>query len=289
MMDSLLEERRRGLQNFLKILCAHPIVSQSAILRSFLADNTAEYQDHMRDSYQNEIDEFSRLSADIELPLEDQGRLAVSRENMRRMLNAVAKLKRLVDNQMQRTQQQTSDMSEISQILQSANSSDVYSPDTFTKMVSGVKAVSNAAERFALMQQRTIGERFVILLEVLNGHSDLCDRVEKGIVAEHQKALSKMLTLNKQKIKGVIRGTAADNVNALHEKEILQTGVVGKLGRRSAFSLYCILQETSLAQQYLQAVPSILLSFCHEQHLGNAEVAAAWSKIVSEESQQLNK
>lgn len=38
--------------------------------------------------------------------------------------------------------------------------------------------------------------------------SDLCDRVDKGIVSDHQKALSKMLNLNKQRMKGVIRGTA---------------------------------------------------------------------------------
>lgn len=37
--------------------------------------------------------------------------------------------------------------------------------------------------------------------------SDLCDRVEKGIVSDHQKAMSKMLTLNKQRMKGVMRGT----------------------------------------------------------------------------------
>lgn len=288
-MDSLLEERRKGLQNFLKILCCHPVISQSNILRVFLTDNTVEYQDHLRDGYQNEQDEFSRLSSDVELPLEDQGRLAVSRENMRRMLNAISKLKRLVDNQMQRTHAESKDMEEISTILRATNSSEVFPANSFHHMAEGCHTVATTAEKFAVMQQRTIGERFVILLEVLNGHSDLCDRVEKGIVAEHQKALSKMLTLNKQKIKGVIRGTAADNVNALHEKEVLQTGVVGKLGRRSAFSLYCILQETSLAQQYLQSVPSILLSFCHEQHLGRSELATAWSKIVVAETQQLNK
>lgn len=289
MMDSLLEERRKGLQNFLKILCCHPVISQSSILRVFLTDNTAEYQDHLRDVYHTELDEFSRLSSDVELPLEDQGRLAVSRENMRRMLNAISKLKRLADNQMQRSQAESRDMEEIASILRSANTSEVFPPDSFKQMADGCQDVSVATDTFAGKQQRAIGERFVILLEVLNGHSDLCDRVEKGIVAEHQKALSKMLSLNKQKIKGVIRGTGAENVNAMHEQEVLQTGVVGKLGRRSAFSLYCIQQETSLAQQYLQSVPSILLSFCHEQHLGHAELATAWNRIVTYESQQLNK
>lgn len=277
------------MQNFLKILCGNQTLSQSVILRVFLTDNTADYQDHLRDAYQGELDEFLRLSADVELPPEDQGRLAVSRENMRRMLNDIAKLKRLVHQQLQRTQAESRDMEEISTILRSANSSELLPANSFQIMAEECHKVAKTAERFAVMQQRTIGERLVILLEVLHGHSDLCDRVEKGIVSEHQKALSKMLTLNKQKIKGVIRGTAADNVNALHEKEVLQTGVVGKLGRRSAFSLHCILQETALAQQYLQSVPSILLSFCHEQHLGNSELAAAWSKIIAAESNQLNK
>lgn len=273
----------------LKILCCHPIMSQSQILRAFLTDNTTDYQDHLRDACQNELDEFVRLSSDVELPLEDQGRLAVSRENMRRMLSAVTKLKRIVDNQMQRTSAESKDMAEISTILKLANSSDLFAQNSFGHMVEGCHNVATTAERFAVMQKKTIGERFVILLEVLHSHSDLCDRVEKGIMTEHQKALSKMITLNKQKIKGVIRGTGADNVNAMHEKEVLQTGVVGKLGRRSAFSLYCILQETSLAQQYLQAVPSVLLSFCHEQHLGNSELANAWSKIVAAEFNNLNK
>lgn len=289
MMDSLLEERRRGLQNWLKIVCVHPVISQSPILRIFMTDHSAEYQDHLRNSFQIELEEFQKLGADVELPLEDQGRLAVSRENMRRMLNAVAKLKRLLDNQIQRTKEESKDIEEISTILRVSNTSELFPPNTLFVMAEGSHSAAVAEDKFAVGQQRAIGERFTILLEVLYGHSDLCDRVEKGIVAEHQKALSKMLTLNKQKMKGVIRGTAADNVNALHEQEVHQGGVVGKLGRRSAFSLYCILQETSVAQQYLQALPSIMLSFCHEQHQGKAAVAEVWAQIVQKESQQLNK
>lgn len=281
MVDSLLELRRKGLQNWLKIVSCHPVISQSAIIRVFLTDDGAEYQENLRATGQNELDEFSRLSTDIELPLEDQGRLAHSRENMRNMLNALSKLKRLVDQQVERTKVLGHDMSEFAMILRSGAFP--------SNMAEGIQTVSTAADHFAAMQQKTIGERLVILLEVCHGHSDLCDRVEKGIVAEHQKAVSKMLTLNRQKIKGVIRGTAADNVTALHEKEVQQTGVVGKLGRRSAFSLHCILAETALAEQYLKSVPSILLSFCHEQHLGNKELATAWSNIVTTETQSLNK
>lgn len=45
--------------------------------------------------------------------------------------------------------------------------------------------------------------------------SDLCDRVDKGIVSDHQKALSKMLNLNKQRMKGVIRGTAVSAIDTI--------------------------------------------------------------------------
>lgn len=75
---------------------------------------------------------------------------------------------------------------------------------------------------------------------------------------------------------------------AIHEKEVVQTGVVGNLGRRSAFSLYCVLQETSLAQEYLRALPSILLSFTYEQNQGNAEMAKIWDTIVAKEADKLN-
>lgn len=75
---------------------------------------------------------------------------------------------------------------------------------------------------------------------------------------------------------------------AIHEKEVVQTGVVGTLGRRSAFSLYCVLQETSLAQDYLKALPSLLLSFTYEQNQGNAQISKIWENIVNKESQKLN-
>lgn len=291
MLDSLLEERRRGLQIWLRIVCQHPVLSTSPLLRVFLTDNSSEHSDRLRDAFNSESDEFGKLGADVELPLEDQGRLAVSRENMRTMLSGVSNLKKLVDHQIQRTAAQSRDMDEMSNILKvlSSCSERLFPLQTFDAMTSGFHEVAVISDKYATLQQKAIGERFNLLFEVLTAHSDLCDRVEKGIVSEHQKAMTKMLSINKQKIKGVIRGTGAENVNALHEKEVVQTGVVGTLGRRTAFSLYCVLEETSLAQQYLQSLPSILLSFCNEQKQGNAFLSDIWSKMILAESNKLNK
>ncbi|GAB0097463.1 sorting nexin-8-like [Sergentomyia squamirostris] len=289
MLDSLLEERRRGLQRWLKIVSRHPVIGSGSLLRNFLTDTSAEHQDHLRELFNSEPDEFSKLSEEVELPLEDQGRLASNREIMRTMLNAVTRLKKFIDQQVVRTSNQSKDMEDISSILKLMGSSDsVFAFDTFTDMTKGFHEVSRITEKTAVTLESAISERYNMLLDVLTGHSDLCDRVEKGIVAEHQRALTKMVTLNKQKMKGVIRGTAADNVAAMHEKEIAQTGVVGTLGRRSAFSLQCVLQETSLAQEYLQALPSIVLAFCHEQNKSNSVCADIWREILNAEAQRLS-
>uniref|UniRef100_A0A1B0CKB2 Putative sorting nexin-8 n=1 Tax=Lutzomyia longipalpis TaxID=7200 RepID=A0A1B0CKB2_LUTLO len=272
MLDSLLEERRRGLQRWLKD-------------RFATSYSSSDHQEHLRELFNSEPDEFSTLSEEVELPLEDQGRLASNREIMRTMLNAVTRLKKFVDQQVARSVNQSKDMEDISSILKLLSSSDrVFSFDTFPDMTKGFHEVAKISEKSAMTLENAISERFNMLLDVLTAHSDLCDRVEKGIVAEHQRALTKMLTLNKQKMKGVIRGTAADNVAALHEKEVAQTGVVGTLGRRSAFQS----SETSLAQEYLQALPSIVLAFCNEQNQSNSLSADTWREILNAEAKRLN-
>lgn len=289
-MDSLLEERRKGLQIWLKIVCDHRILSQSAVLEVFLSEHTESFPDRMRDAFNSETDEYQRLTEDVELPVEDQGRLAVSRENMRHSLSSVERLKKLIDNQIQHSDSQSKDMASISHILKHmvVEVPDGVSHDTpFRYMVQGFQNVAATAHECATLQRRAIGERLCLLHEVLLAHSDLCDRVEKGIVSEHQKALSKMLNLKQQKIKGLIRGSAIDTATTLHEKEQQQAGIAGTLGRRSAFSLYCILQETATAQQYLKTLPSVVLAFCNEQHRGNEAIAEHWRNVLMAECKQL--
>lgn len=69
---------------------------------------------------------------------------------------------------------------------------------------------------------------------------------------------------------------------------MVQNGVVGTLGRRSAFSLHCVLQETALAQDALRALPSILLSFTYEQNKGITEISKIWEGIIANEADKLN-
>lgn len=65
MLDSLLEERRRGLQRWLKIVSRHPVIGTGSLLRNFLTDTSAEHQDHLRELFNSEPDEFSTLSEEV--------------------------------------------------------------------------------------------------------------------------------------------------------------------------------------------------------------------------------
>lgn len=80
----------------------------------------------------------------------------------------------------------------------------------------------------------------------------------------------------------------AESVAALHEKEVVQTGVVGTLGRRSAFSLHCVLQETALVQEALKALPSIMLAFTYEQNQGHSMISRVWESIIAREADKMN-
>jgi len=50
-------------------------------------------------------------------------------------------------------------------------------------------------------------ERLNLLLDILVAHRMLCERHERGVNADHQRALSTMLSLKKRQMQGVIRGT----------------------------------------------------------------------------------
>lgn len=169
MLDSLLEERRRGLQRWLRLIGQHPILGNDPLLEHFLIDTSPDHQDHLRDILTKELDEFSNLSEDIELPLEDQGRLAQSREIMRTMLHSTIKLKRLIDQQTTRTQQQGKDISEMGSVIKLIGSR-MSITNPFADMAAGMKNVSSLSDSSATRQQNAINERLTVIIDVLTGH-----------------------------------------------------------------------------------------------------------------------
>ena len=265
MMDSLLEERRQGLQNWLTIVSLHPVIGSSPLLVNFITDTTSEYQFRLKVEYEKTLTEFTRLRADAELPDEDQGKVAASRETMKSVLFAIQKLKKIFDLQAHRAQEQAKDMTEVSSLLKQLHTKKICETKIYLDVALGSLDTASASENYAKLQQNAICERLHLLLDVLEAHDCLCDRVERGILSEYQKALSKLVHLNKQKMKTVIRGADAENVNNIQQNEMAQNNELVELNRETNFSLRCILRETALVQKYLLSLPSILLSFANEE------------------------
>jgi hypothetical protein len=67
--------------------------------------------------------------------------------------------------------------------------------------------LSSKAMQQAVREEDEVCERLNLLLDVLVAHRELCERHEKGVAQDHNKALAKMLSLKKRQMQGVIRGT----------------------------------------------------------------------------------
>ncbi|XP_055628448.1 sorting nexin-8-like isoform X2 [Toxorhynchites rutilus septentrionalis] len=288
MLDTQLEERRRGLQTWLTIISMHPVLGTSPILITFLSDKTQDYQYRMRVMYEKQVDEFSRLRDDVDLPLEDQEKLAASRDRLRKILHSLQRLRKIFDEQAYRIEQQARDMAEVDLILQNLDVRQVYGEKTFDGMSHSVQTVAEQSERYVQLQRNAVNERIHVLMDVLAAHNELCDRVEKGVFAEYQRALSKSINISRMKMKSVIRGTAADNMSTLAQRETVQCGEANTLGRKCAFGLQCVRSETILAEKYLLSLPSILLSYAREESQYHSKMSKIWHQLVANESSKNN-
>uniref|UniRef100_A0A182SZ90 PX domain-containing protein n=1 Tax=Anopheles maculatus TaxID=74869 RepID=A0A182SZ90_9DIPT len=289
MLDSLLEERRRGLQTWLIIVSLHPVLGSSPIVSTFLRDTTTDHQYRLRVAYEKQMDELVRLRPDATLPEVDVDTLAESRTRLRRVQHSIGRLKQLFDRRLCHSKCQPTECAEIEGILRSRDLRDVFNEDgTLEDMSTGEQLVAKQYERYVQVQQRAVSERLDVLLEVLHAHSDLCERIEKSIIADQQRALGKATggvgsssgnVRTKTKAPSIHQSTATPQHDASDFKH---------LARRSAFAFSCAQAETLLAERYLQSLPSILLSYAHEEQQHHQKMSKIWHRLVVSESSRLD-
>lgn len=68
-------------------------------------------------------------------------------------------------------------------------------------------SIASKTTQQALTEQNSVCERLGLLLDIIVAQKDLCDRLDKGLHHDHALALSKLLSMKKRKIQGVIRGS----------------------------------------------------------------------------------
>lgn len=289
MLDSLLEERRRGLQTWLTIVSLHPVLGRSSIVNTFLRDTTTDHQYRLQVAYEKQMDEMMRLRSDAVLPDVDIDALADARTRLRRVQGGIGRLRELFDRRVYHSQQQLTESTQIDHILQSADLRDAFVHDgvALDDMSAGEQLVAKQYERYVQIQQRAVTERLDVLLEVLHAHSELCERIERGVILEHQRALAKATAGTGQT---KVKAPAVNQRTIVGPTDTITASVseLDQLARRSAFAFSCAQAETLLAERHLQSLPSVLLSYAHEEQQHHQKMWKIWHRLVVSESTRLS-
>lgn len=153
--------------------------------------------------------------------------------------------------------------------------------------------LSSRALQQAVREETMVCERLNLLLDILVAHRILCERHERGVSIDHQRALSTMLSLKKRQMQGVIRGTdvsficmidrvinfhmeivcrQADTVEYLENRMVAQESVIANVELRNCFSLHCLHMETQLVHVHLEILATVLQSLVDVEIRGHSEV-----------------
>ncbi|XP_015182254.1 PREDICTED: sorting nexin-8-like [Polistes dominula] len=297
--SQFLEERRRSLLRFLTLIARHPVVNKDPILHFFLTYAGEETQHKIREVFRRVLDEFatSELSSRAKelVPPETLTEFANSRDQIRVILLGITRLKNIADCLAIRTHTYSVDMEELGTQLNTlacephGTSSWVTGGSTlwedlkkgFHVISKEFNILSSKALQQAVREETIICERLNFLLDILVAHRVLCERHERGVSADHQRALSSMLSLKKRQFTGAIRGTNADTVEYLENKMIAQESVIANVELRNCFSLHCLHMETQLVHAHLELLASVLQSLVSVQIRGHTELTEVWKSIDS--------
>ncbi|KAJ8951556.1 hypothetical protein NQ318_020430 [Aromia moschata] len=290
-----LESRRRGLCRWLTLVCRHPVISQDPLVQFFLIDQGPDVQHRIRDIFKRAPDEF--MTSDIaatakELLPSEHGQIAVNSQNIRTLVNIVGKLKQLTDASIDRQSEAGRHLDEFSSQLKTLSTLNITQGQTIIEnwsetqreinsIARELKPLSSKTTQHADNEQITVSERLGLLLDILVAHKELCERLDKGLHHDHAVALSKLLSLKKRKIQGVIRGTDAESVEKLESKMLTQESVITNMELRSDFSLYCVHMETQLVYAYLGTLSPILNSLITLRIKSHSELHDLWKHVQS--------
>ncbi|XP_045476813.1 sorting nexin-8-like [Harmonia axyridis] len=296
--SQFLEVRRRALQRWITLICRHPTICHDALISFFLTDQSADFLNRIKEIFRRAPDEFmtSDIAASAKSFLPSDNTEITSREQIKTLIQAVAQLKFLAEGAIERKNSYGKDSEDLAVLMKTLNllHIDKAYVKNWPTMQKGfdvisqeLHAVANKSQQHASVEQITVSERFGLLLDVLVSHKDLCERLEKGLVNDHQAALSKMLSLKKRKIQGAIRGADTESVEKLEEKMLAQENIITNVELRSEFSLYCLHMETQLVFVYVETLSAILHSLVALSVRSHTELADIWKRVETQVQQLL--
>ncbi|XP_069784393.1 sorting nexin-8a isoform X3 [Narcine bancroftii] len=265
-----IESRRRALKRFVNLVARHPFFSKDEILQIFLCFNGPEL-----------------------LPPDIQAQFGASRELIRNIYNSFRKLRDRAERMAFRSAENASDLLLFGKEL-STLGSDTTPVPSWASATSGMwgilkQTLKSLSVEFALLadkaarqgqrEEEEVVEKLNIFLDLLQSYKDLCERHEKGVLHEHQRALQKYTSMKRQMMSVTVQSKEQITVEQLESRIMQQENTILTMELRNYFSLFCLHQETQLIHIYLHITSHVLTAFIDSQIQGHHEMSEVWKDL----------
>ncbi|XP_033023100.1 sorting nexin-8 [Lacerta agilis] len=292
-----IETRRRALKRFINLVARHPPFSEDVLLKLFLSFSGSDVQNKLRELVQGVGDEFMtcKLATQAKdfLPPDIQVQFAASRELIRNIYNSFYKLRDRTERIASRAVDNASDLLLFGKEL-SALGSDTTPLPSWASLNNSAwgnlkQALKGLSVEFALLadkavqqgkqEENDVVEKLNLFLDLLQSYKDLCERLEKGVLPKHQRALHKYSTMKRQMMSATVQNKEPESVEQLESRIVEQENAILTMELRNYFSLYCLHQETQLIHIYLPLTSHILGAFVNSQIQGHKEMSKVWNEL----------
>jgi len=258
MLDSNLERRRAGLQQWLTIISQHAIISKDIMLKHFLTESTFRLA-----IIPSEFTSFLFKSNQV-MTFSDIDEIFSKRNIVRRVLNHMLSIKRIMNEHYSRECCLAEDCVELNDIL-----GDIMDTTNDTSLGDFTICIGEITKTCLKTLKLSAKDRLELVIEVLTGYNDACDRLFNSKDGGNDK-------FNIQRLKNMFRANVScDDEMELHKKRI-------------SFGVFCLIEEYKLAKRYIKLLPSILLKFAFMESQTYSEIAKSFQDFIDKESDKLN-
>ncbi|XP_052267005.1 sorting nexin-8-like [Dreissena polymorpha] len=292
-----IEHRLKCLRRYLNMISHHPQMHDDKLVQFFLSFSGSDCQQKIRETFRGIPDEFmtSNLASRAKdlVPMDTQTQLSNSKEHIKMLFNSLSKLKDICERMVLRATSYASDMLQFGKELSSmsndampVSSWSCGSNETWRHLKKGFKhlsveygALGDKAAKEANDTEDQVVEKLSLLLDLIQSYRDLCERHEKGVLQDHQRAVQKMGQYKKKKMSATVQSAEVGTVEQLEQKILDQESQIANMENRNYYSLHCLQMETQLIHANLDIVYEVLEATATVQSQSHSELGKVWEAI----------
>ncbi|XP_064631538.1 sorting nexin-8-like isoform X2 [Lineus longissimus] len=293
-----IEHRRKALRRYINLIARHPVMTDDRMLKFFLSFSGADMQYKIKEHFRGMPDEFmtneNALKAKDLVPMDTQLQFGNTKEHIRILHQSLTKVRDIADRMVARSTEEANDMLYLGKELSSLSSDSTVltswatgANNTWSQLKAGFKkiciefaAISDKSAEKAKREDELVSEVVNILLDLVVAYRDLCERHEKGVLNDHQRALQKMGQYKKKKMSATVGSTESAAVEQLEQRILQQESQISNMENRNYFSLHCLQMEAQLIHANLDILYTILQNIANIQSKSYTELGHAWCHLL---------